>query len=96
MSRPFLFALVALAAGAGIIESASAGDYYRDHRQVRRQAIVAGAVRNKVATDRAEDRYHDCMRGSTYDQGCDRQRYQDEQSARAKGRRTAIIVGAGR
>ena len=95
MSRSLLLALVALAASASIIESASAGDY-DSHRQVRRQAIVAGAVRNKIATERAEDRYHDCVRGSTYDHDCDRQRYEDEQEARAKGRRTAIIVGAGR
>lgn len=93
MSRPLLLALVALAASAGIIESASAGDY-DSRREVRRQAIVAGVVRNKVATERAEDRYHDCVRGSTYDQDCDRQRYEDEREARAKGRRTAIIVGA--
>jgi hypothetical protein len=96
MSRPLLFALMALAASASIIESASAGDYYDGRRQVRRQAIVAGAVRHQVATERAEDRYHDCMRGSTYNQGCDQQRWADEQEARRKGRRTAIIVGAGR
>lgn len=96
MSRPLVFALAVLAASAGIIESASAGDYYRDHRQVRRQAIVAGAVRNQVATERAQYRYQECVRGSSYNEGCERQRYAEEQSARAKGRRTAIIVGAGR
>ena len=95
MRRPLLLALVALAASAGIIESASARDY-ESRREVRRQAIVAGAVRNKVATERAEDRYHDCMKGSRYDEDCDRQRYEDERNARAKGRRAAIIVGAGR
>lgn len=91
MSRPLLLALVVLAASASIIESASAGD---SRRQDRREAIVAGAVRHQIATERAEDRYHDCVRGSTYDQDCDRQRYEDEREARAKGRRTAIIVGA--
>ena len=91
MSRPLLLALVVLAASASIIESASAGD---SRRQDRREAIVAGAVRNKVATERAEDRYQECMRGASYDEGCARQRYEDEQDARRKGRRTAIIVGA--
>jgi len=95
MSRSLLLALVALAASASIIESASAGDY-ESRREVRRQAIVAGAVRNKVATERAEDRHRECMRGSSYDEGCEQQRYEDELEARAKGRRTAIIVGAGR
>ena len=93
MRRPLLLALVVLAAGAGIVESAGADDY-KSRREVRREAIVAGAVRNKVATDRAEDRYRDCVRGSGYDQDCDRQRWEDEQEARRKGRRTAIIVGA--
>lgn len=93
MSRPLLLALVALAAGAGIIDSASA-DGYKSHREVRREAIVAGAVRKEVATERAENRYRDCVRGSGYDQNCDRQRWESEQEARRKGRRTAIIVGA--
>jgi NAD(P)H-hydrate repair Nnr-like enzyme with NAD(P)H-hydrate dehydratase domain len=92
VSRPLLLALVALAAGAGIVESASAD--YKSHREVRREAIVAGAVRKEVATERAENRYRDCVRGSGYDQDCDRQRWEDEQQARKKGRRTAIIVGA--
>ena len=93
MSRPLLLALVALAAGAGIVDTASADDY-KSHREVRREAIVAGAVRNKVATERTEDRYRECMRGSGYDNNCDRQRWEGEQEARRKGRRTAIIVGA--
>ena len=93
MRRPLLLALVALAASAGIIESASARDS-EGRRQDRREAIVAGVVRNKVATERAEDRYQECMRGSRYDEDCDRQRWKDEQDARKKGRRTAIIVGA--
>ena len=93
MRRPLLLALVALAASAGIIESASAGDY-DSRREVRRQAIVAGVVRNKVATERAEDRYRDCMRGSGYNEDCGRQRYEAEQDARRKGLRAAIIVGA--
>jgi hypothetical protein len=84
---------VAVAASAGIIESAIARDS-DSRRQDRREAIVAGAVRNKVATERAEDRYNECMRGSTYDEGCARQRWEDEQDAKRKGRRTAIIVGA--
>ncbi len=93
MSRPLLLALVALAASACIVESASADDY-KSRREVRREAIVAGAVRNKYATDRAEDRYSECMRGSGYNEGCDRQRWEDEQEAKKKGRRAAIIVGA--
>lgn len=93
MRRPLLLALVALAAGAGIIESATASDY-DSRRQDRREAIVAGAIRNKYATDRAEERYRECMRGSRYDQDCDRQRWEDEQEAKKKGRRAAIIVGA--
>jgi hypothetical protein len=93
MRRPLLLALVALAASAGIIESASARDYYEDRRHDRRQAVVAGAVRHEIAEDRAEARYRECMRGSQYDQECDRQRWQDEQEARRKGRRTAVAVG---
>ena len=93
MRRPLLLALVALAASAGIIESASARDY-ESRREIRREAIVAGVVRNKVATERAEERYRDCMRGSRYDENCDRRRWEDEQDARRKGRRAAIIVGA--
>ena len=92
MRRPFLFALVALAASAGMIESASARDY-ESRREVRREAIVAGVVRNKIATERAEENYRECKRGSGYDQDCDRQRWEDEQDARKKGRRAAIIVG---
>jgi hypothetical protein len=93
MRRPLLLAFVALAAGAGVIESASARDY-DSRRQDRREAIVAGVVRNKYATDRAEERYRECMRGSRYDEDCDRQRWEDEQEAKKKGRRAAIIVGA--
>ena len=55
MKRTLLLALVALAAGAGMIETASARDY-DSRREVRREAIVAGVVRNKVATERAEQR----------------------------------------
>lgn len=99
MRRPLLLALAALAASAGIIESASARDYYdnrdyyEDRRHDRRQAVVAGAVRHEIAEERAEARYRECMRGSRYDQECDRQRWQDEQEARRKGRRTAVAVG---
>jgi hypothetical protein len=93
MKRPLLLALVALAASAGIIESASARDY-DSRRQDRREAIVAGAVRNKVATDRAEERYRECIRESRYDEDCDRRLWEEEQEAKRKGRRTAIIVGA--
>ena len=93
MSRLILLALVALAASVGIIESASA-DYYNSRRQIRRQAIVAGVVRNKVATERAEESYRDCKRGSGYNEDCDHQRWEKEQQARRKGRRAAIIVGA--
>ena len=93
MSRSLLLALAGLAASACIIESASA-DNHKNHRQERREAIVAGAVRNEIATERAEDRYRECMRGSSYDDDCARQRYQDEEEARRKGRRTAIIVGS--
>jgi hypothetical protein len=99
MRRPLLLALVALAASAGTIELASARDYYdnrdyyNDRRHDRRQAVVAGAVRHEIAEDRAEARYRECMRGSTYDQECDRQRWYDEQEARRKGRRTAVAVG---
>ena len=93
MKRTLVLALVALAASAGMIESASARDY-DSRREVRREAIVAGVVRNKVATERAEQDYRECMRGSSYDQDCDRQRWEDQQQARKKGRRTAIIVGA--
>jgi hypothetical protein len=92
MRRPLLLAIFALAASACIIGSASASD--RNRRQERREAIVAGAVRNQVATERAENRYQECMRGSRYDEDCARQRYRDEHEARKKGRRTAIIVGA--
>ena len=93
MSRSLVLALVALAASAVMIESASADDH-KNHRQERREAIVAGAVRNQIATERAEDRYRECMRGSSYDEDCARQRWQDEEEARRKGRRAAIIVGA--
>jgi hypothetical protein len=95
MRRPLLIALVVLATGVGIIESAAARDdyYYNDRRHDRRQAVVAGAVRHEIASDRAEARYRECMRGGRYDQECDRQRYYDEQEARRKGRRTAVAVG---
>jgi hypothetical protein len=92
MRRPLQLALVALAASAGIIGAASARDY-EDRRHDRRQAVVAGAVRHEIAEDRAESRYRECMRGSQYDENCARQRYQDEQDARRKGRRTAVAVG---
>jgi hypothetical protein len=95
VSRPILLALLALAASAGIVESASARDY-EDRREARRTAIVAGAVRKEIAMDRAEDRYEDCVRGSSYDSACERQRYRDERDARVKGRRTAVVVGATR
>jgi hypothetical protein len=96
MRKPLLIALVALAAGVGVAESVSArDDYYGydDRRHDRRQAVVAGAVRHEIASDRAEARYRECMRGGRYDQECDRQRYYDEQEARRKGRRTAVAVG---
>jgi hypothetical protein len=96
MRRPLLIALVALAAGVGVVESVSARDYYDDYndrRHDRRQAVVAGAVRHEIAEERAEARYRECMRGSRYDQECDRQRWYDEQEARRKGRRTAVAVG---
>lgn len=94
MRRPLLLALVALAASAGIIESASADDYYyNDRRHDRRQAIVAGAVRHEIASERAEAHYRECKRESGYDNYCDRQRWEEEQQARRKGRRTAVAVG---
>jgi hypothetical protein len=93
MRRPLLLALVALAAGAGNIQIASARDDYDDRRHDRRQAVVAGAVRHEIAEDRAEAHYRDCMRGGSYDRECDRQRYYEEQEARRKGRRTAVAVG---
>lgn len=93
MSRPLLLCLLAVTAVAGIIPPASARDY-DDRRQDRREAIVAGVVRNKIVTERAEDRYKECMRESRYDEDCARQRWEDEQDARKKGRRAAIIVGA--
>jgi hypothetical protein len=99
---------MALASSAGLIETASARDYYDnrgygnynnrgygyydDRRHDRRQAVVAGAVRHEIAEERAEARYRECMRGSRYDQECDRQRWYDEQEARRKGRRTAVAV----
>jgi len=88
-----LLALVALAAGVGNIQIASARDYYDDRRHDRRQAIVAGAVRHEVASNRAEAHYRECMRESRYDENCARQRYYEEQEARRKGRRTAVAVG---
>lgn len=94
MKRPLFCTILALAASVGIIDSASARDRYDSRREVRREAIVAGVVRNKVATERAENRYQECMRDSRYDEDCARQRWKDEQDARKKGRRTAIIVGA--
>jgi hypothetical protein len=93
MRRPLLLALVALAASSGIIETASA-DHYDSRRQERREAIVAGAVREGIASNRAEDHYRECMRESRYDEDCARQRYYEEQEARQKGRRTAVVVGA--
>lgn len=92
MRRPLLLALLALAASVGPAKLVSARDY-DDRRHDRRQAVVAGAVRHEIAEDRAEARYRECMRGSRYDQDCDRQRWEDEQEARRKGRRTAIAVG---
>jgi hypothetical protein len=92
MNRPVFLALVTLAASAGIIEVANAWDGH-DRRQDRRQAIVAGSIREDIANSRAEDRYRECMRESSYDEDCARQRYRDEQDAHRKGRRTAIIVG---
>jgi hypothetical protein len=91
--RSVLLALVALAASAGMIESASARDY-DSRQQERREAIVAGVVRHEIASDRAEEHYRECMRGSRYDTDCDRRRYEEEQEARRKGRRTAVVVGA--
>lgn len=96
MKRPLLLALAVLAASAGLVGIASARDYYDDYndrRHDRRQAVLAGAVRHEIAEDRAEARYRECMRGSRYDQECDRQRWYDEQEARRKGRRTAVAVG---
>lgn len=94
MRRPLLLALVALAASAGPIKLAVADDYYyNDRRHDRRQAVVAGAVRHEIASERAEQRYRECMRGSRYDEDCARQRWYDEQEARRKGRRTAVAVG---
>lgn len=94
MKRPLLLALLALAASVGPAKLVNARDYYvDDRRHDRRQAVVAGAVRHEIAEDRAEARYRECMRGSRYDQDCDRQRWEDEQEARRKGRRTAIAVG---
>ena len=97
MRKPLLIALVALAAGLGVIQSAAARDYYDDRyddrRHDRRQAVVAGAVVHAAASERAEARYRECMRNGRYDQECDRQRYYDEQEARRKGRRTAVAVG---
>jgi hypothetical protein len=91
MKRSLVLAVVALAAGAGIVETVSAKDYYERHEE-RRQAVVAGAVSHGVASARAEDRYRECMRGSGYDDNCARQRYRDEQDARRKGRRAAVAV----
>ncbi|MFN8998031.1 MAG: hypothetical protein ACK5YQ_06235 [Betaproteobacteria bacterium] len=84
---------MSLAASVGLIESVAASDY-DERRQDRREAIVAGAVRSKYVNDRVEERYRECMRGSRYDQDCDRQRWQGEQEAKKKGRRAAIIVGS--
>jgi hypothetical protein len=93
MRRPFLLALVALAASVGITESASAYDY-DNRREERREAIVAGVVRHEIAEERAEAHYRECMRESRYDEDCARQRYREEEEARRKGRRTAVVVGA--
>lgn len=93
MKRPLLLALVALAAGAGNIQIASARDYYDDRRHDRREAVVAGAVRHEIAQDRAEAHYRECLREGRYDRECDRQRYYEEQEARRKGRRAAVAVG---
>jgi hypothetical protein len=92
MRKPLLLALVALAAGAGIVDVASAKDRY-DRREERRQAVVVGAVAQGVSANRAEDRYRECMRDSRYDEDCARQRHHDENEARRKGRRTAVTVG---
>lgn len=93
MNRRLLFALALVTASGGTIPTAMADSA---HRRARRQAIVAGSIRNQVATERAHERYQQCVRGSGYDTDCERQLYRDEQNARARGRRTAIIVGAGR
>lgn len=85
-------ALAVLAAGAGLANLASAKDRY-ERREERRQAVVAGAIAQGVASNRAEDRYRECMRGSQYDDNCARERHHDESEARRKGRRTAVAVG---
>lgn len=93
MSRPLVLAILAFAAGAAVVPSAGAWDGH-DRRHDRRQAVVAGAIRREVASDRASERYRECMRDSRYDQDCARQRYEDEQEARRKGWRTAVVVDA--
>jgi hypothetical protein len=93
MKRPLLIALMTVAACTVIAESADARSGY-ERRQDRRQAIVAGAIREDIATYRAEERYRECMRESGYDQSCDRQLWEDEQDARRKARRTAVVVGS--
>lgn len=92
MIRPLLCALVAVAACVTLTtESAYAG---HKHRQERRQAILAGAVREGIAEERAEERYEECMIDSHYDEDCERRLRKDMHKARAKGRRTAVIVGS--
>ncbi|MFN9677466.1 MAG: hypothetical protein ACK58C_07690 [Betaproteobacteria bacterium] len=91
MSRPLLLALIAVAAST-IASTPAMAD--KQDRQARRGAIVAGAVRENVMDRKAEERYEACKRGTSYDEACERQRYEDEQKAHRAARRTAIIVGA--
>lgn len=93
MSRRMILVLTTLAAGASMVNSADAR-YYESRRENRREAIVAGAVRHGIASERADANYRECLRESDYDQACERQHWADEQAARRKGRRTAIVVGA--
>lgn len=62
---------MALASSAGIIEFVSVRDQ-ESRQHERREATVAGAVRHEIASDHAEARYRECIKGSKYDDDCAR------------------------
>lgn len=66
-------------------------------RKNRREAIAAGAVREAVVKEKADNRYAECMKnadGSDDERRCKRDLRDAEREANRKGRRTAIVVGA--
>lgn len=72
-------------------------DDYQNRRDARRAglaaAIVVSGISRAVQQDQIAQRYSECMRNGRYDLYCDRQRFWEQQEARKRAKRRALMTG---